>query len=229
MSTPTKIDHVELALSRLPEQWQGKPVTKGLVESWLKSFQEVEDVFFQLLTERNIDNGVGAQLDVIGYLVGQPRYVVNGSYAKYFGFLGSPNGVGFNTAPWIASGDPLLANKDLDDEEYRLYLKARAASNGSSGTGEDLIQFFKNLFGNTVNTGVTQNGVANADVLVVHRFTPEELLIVLSDSDNRLIPRAAGVSYTIKDAPDAGYFGFQGNPTAAGFNTGGFVRSIGTI
>lgn len=75
MSEITKIDnHVELALERRLEQYIGKENIKHLIEIEAESYQELEDVFFDLLTKRlDIDVAEGVQLDNIGGLVGQER------------------------------------------------------------------------------------------------------------------------------------------------------------
>ena len=229
MSIPSKIDIVKEGLARLPTQWQDKPVTIGLLKSFLENIQVVENLNCQLLDERGIDTAVGVQLDNLGLIVGQPREVEDGAYALYFGFLGNPNGTGFNDAPFYEDGEPLLTTKVLDDSLYRLYIKARAASNRSSGTPEDVIRFFQALFGGDTNTIVEDDGIAHAIVSVGHIFSDEELLIVKSDATNGWIPRPAGVSYTIRQFTPEGYFGFAGNPQAAGFGVGSFMHIIGNV
>lgn len=47
--------------------------TEKLVATLATPFQSLEAALQQLLTERSIDTAVGAQLDVIGRIVGQPR------------------------------------------------------------------------------------------------------------------------------------------------------------
>lgn len=47
-------------------------ITK-LLRALVGPIQEAEDALQQLLTERTVDTAIGAQLDVIGKLVGQPR------------------------------------------------------------------------------------------------------------------------------------------------------------
>lgn len=51
---------------------QGNNIEK-LVATLATPFQSIENMLQQLLTERSIDTAVGAQLDVIGKIVGQPR------------------------------------------------------------------------------------------------------------------------------------------------------------
>lgn len=229
MASPERIDIVEKGLSRLMTQWDDKPVVQGLIKSFLENIQVVEDQNIQLLEERSIDSAVGIQLDILGLLIGQSRNVVEGAYGEYFGFLTNPNGVGFNQAPFFVDGDPIYVTKTLGDDQYRVYLKARAASNGSSGTPEDVIEFFQALFGSSTNTVVKDIGIAHALISVGHIFTDEERLIVLSSETNDWIPRPAGVTYTVQEFVSDGYFGFSGDLNAAGFNVGSFMNVIGNI
>lgn len=47
--------------------------TEKFLACLVTPFQSLENALQQLLTERSVDTAVGAQLDVIGRLVGQPR------------------------------------------------------------------------------------------------------------------------------------------------------------
>lgn len=47
--------------------------TEKLVATLATPFQSLENALMQLLTERSIDTAVGAQLDIIGKIVGQAR------------------------------------------------------------------------------------------------------------------------------------------------------------
>jgi hypothetical protein len=73
MSEPIPTDVVVDGLGRMLSQWEDKPNITGLVQSYLENIQVVEDMWFQLLTERDIYSAVGAQLDVLGLIVGQLR------------------------------------------------------------------------------------------------------------------------------------------------------------
>lgn len=69
-------DHTAQARARMLEQFKGKPLFEGLVNVLAGRAQSVESVLYALATERGIDASVGAQLDLLGRLIGQPR----GSY-----------------------------------------------------------------------------------------------------------------------------------------------------
>lgn len=55
-----------------------------LLSTLITPFQSLETALQQLLTERSIDTAVGAQLDVIGRIVGQPRNSLDDdTYRRY--------------------------------------------------------------------------------------------------------------------------------------------------
>jgi hypothetical protein len=66
-------DHVDRGLDRLPSQFKDKPKLAAYLTVLMTPFQPLEDALWQLLTERNIDNAVGVQLDQIGTIVGLGR------------------------------------------------------------------------------------------------------------------------------------------------------------
>ncbi len=66
-------DHVAEALTRLKEQFKGQANYIALLEALIAPCQDIEDAFWSLLTERFLDTAVGAQQDIIGKIVGQPR------------------------------------------------------------------------------------------------------------------------------------------------------------
>lgn len=68
-----RIDHDAQAMARLPAQFRDSTNMKALVSSRSLEAQEIEDALMSLLTLPSIDDGVGAQLDVLGKIVGQPR------------------------------------------------------------------------------------------------------------------------------------------------------------
>ena len=72
MAVAEKQDHVEIA-KQLLSQWESSPKIMGLVESYMRGFNTIEDILFELLDNRNIYTAVGVQLDIIGFLFNEPR------------------------------------------------------------------------------------------------------------------------------------------------------------
>lgn len=67
------VSHCVEAKARLLFYFQGKPVLEAYLCEFVKPLDDLETAFFQLLEERGIETGVGAQLDGIGQIVGQAR------------------------------------------------------------------------------------------------------------------------------------------------------------
>lgn len=65
-------DHEARGVALLIERYR-KPLISALLQSWLAEVQAIEDALYQLLTQRGVANAIGAQLDVLGRIVNQPR------------------------------------------------------------------------------------------------------------------------------------------------------------
>ncbi len=65
-------DHADRAVNRLAQQYR-LPKLEAFLRALIHPLQAIEDVAWQLYTERFIDTAIGAQLDLIGRIVGQPR------------------------------------------------------------------------------------------------------------------------------------------------------------
>lgn len=65
--------HETDGLALLTDMFREKPITEGLLASYMKEVQELENVLFQIKFYFLIDNAVGDQLDKLGDLVGIAR------------------------------------------------------------------------------------------------------------------------------------------------------------
>jgi hypothetical protein len=85
---------------------------------------------FQALFD--IDLAAGQQLDMIGVWVGASRNISIPLTGVYFSF--NTVGLGFNQGTWLGIGDSTSGLTTLSDDQYRLLLKAKIASNHWDGT-----------------------------------------------------------------------------------------------
>lgn len=73
---PTEItkntQHAAEGLQLFIDRYKDKPRMASLNNIFLKQVQDLEDAFFQQITDRAIDAAVGVQLDILGDIVGQP-------------------------------------------------------------------------------------------------------------------------------------------------------------
>lgn len=68
-----QIDVLSSGMSKLLDQWKDSPNFRAFLRSVLLQLKEVETTFYQLLNERGIYTAIGAQLDILGKLVGEER------------------------------------------------------------------------------------------------------------------------------------------------------------
>ena len=66
-------DHADQAVARIPSQFADKPKFETLIRILTGPIQSIEDALWSILIDRRIKNAVGAQLDMIGRVVGQAR------------------------------------------------------------------------------------------------------------------------------------------------------------
>lgn len=140
-----EIDHQGLAESRLVTQFKESVNLIAYIRELLSEANEVEDVNQQLLEERWVDTAIGAQLDVLGVIVGQPRGYTIAPTKDFFGFdtsIGSGtfgtdgNGVG---AEFLSLTDTEYGEGEFDDDTYRIMIRAKIRKNRTDCTIEDVI------------------------------------------------------------------------------------------
>jgi len=221
------IDHKALAESRLALQFTESTKFIGYIKALINEGSDLESVFQDILKGRFIAAAVGVQLDILGAIVGQSRVITDGYFIPYFGFVGQPNATGFNGAPFFSIGDPAVGAGTLDDDTYRLYIKAKIALNHSRGVHEDFVTSFKLLFGDSTKVLTEDAGNANSNITIFQILSATDIQLIRTARINKILPMAAGIQYNFYNVSGDGYMGFAGNPLATGFNRGGFLSLIG--
>lgn len=75
MALTKNTEHVQQALANFVEQFKGKINLNKLMEIYIEQVQEVENMFDELLKlVYDIDAAFGAQLDILGDIVGEERF-----------------------------------------------------------------------------------------------------------------------------------------------------------
>jgi hypothetical protein len=95
----------------------------------------------------DVDVAVGEQLDVVGQWVGVSRVVPLPIANVYFSF--DVAGLGFDEGIWWAPGDPDSSSVTLDDDTYRVLIKAKIAANRWDGSLSGLQQILADIFAGT--------------------------------------------------------------------------------
>jgi hypothetical protein len=144
----------------------------------------------------DIDNAIGAQLDVIGEWVGRPRVVEDILSIEFFGFQDDGAALQFGELinPSIGGRfyerfENFASSSTLADPEYRTILKAKIVRNQWDGTTSGLESALEYVFG--VPCAIVDTGSLSLTIYVGRPITAIEKTL-LSTFD--LLPRPAGVA-----------------------------------
>ena len=217
-----KIDHKELAISRLATQFRESTNLIAYIRALLIEADTLEQVFCDLLEKRWIDTAEGVQLDILGAIVGQSREFVDAEIFEYFGFFDNPQSQSFGTLTDAGIGgrfrfveEPTTGIRQLTDDEYRKFIRARITRNSTKSTPEDIIAQLRFIFETPLilfADGDTMYEVSIGKILTLNEKS------ILKDTD--IVPKTAGVQATyVTEFDSSNFFGFQGVPNSAGLGS----------
>lgn len=113
-----KQDLLERARSRVLWQFQNSRVLDQMIQCYMIVAQELYDCFFSCLNDRTLQTATGAQLDMIGELVGQPRISYDTLLLEWFS--ADAETLNMDSVPiWLESFPPYTNEPIVDDEQYR--------------------------------------------------------------------------------------------------------------
>lgn len=202
MTTPLeKLDYSAEYKEIQPSLFRESDVLDTLLKSIFNVCdKQQEDLLWISQNLLNIDAAEKSQLDFIGNIVGQPRFLSDFNTEPYFGYDGS-----YQSKTFGSSTDPEIGgywnsrsyfntatSRKLNDDEYRRLIKARVIYNQSNCTANDLLEVINlitNSKNNTVqmlNHGLVQ--INSDDSTGILSYFVDRLLMM----DN-ILPIAAGV------------------------------------
>lgn len=170
-----------------------------------------------------IDTAIGVQLDQIGIWVGFPRHIKTPLYV-YFSF-GIPE-LGFDYGLWKGRFDPDQGLTEMDDETYRVFLRAKIGANHWDGSLPGYIEVMEMAL---MGTGTESFAVDNQNMTMDVFFTgmPVSALMKGVLKNGYLAMKSEGVrihGYHEPSVPKTPFFGFNcESKYVAGFGTGSFA------
>lgn len=189
--TAGSFDYTTLVTSEHNQQ----PNFMALVNALANTFGSIRDFADALPAQFDLDSAVGAQLNVVGAWVGQPRVVPNVITVGFFGFQDTYGAAGFGEltnpavgGPFWDLGTPYSGSVTLTDSQYRQIIRAKIASNQSQGTAATLVQTIEDVFGATASIQDVGNLTINLTI-----STPMSPLDQALITQFNLLPIPAGV------------------------------------
>ncbi|CAQ85182.1 MULTISPECIES: DUF2612 domain-containing protein [Photorhabdus] len=203
-------------------QYRGKPKARQTVGLLLSESATVFKSAVKLTEILDIDKSTEWGLDLIGRHVGISRTMKSFVPKSYFGWMGIESALGFNTGVFYRYGDSLNDSTNLDDEDYRFFIKAKIIKNYQHPTLENITLSISYLLGEQAfiidNYDMTMNIVIPSSYLTPFRLHAVKKLDILS--------RPIGVQYKYIVITDRHPFGWANDPHAFGFGDGKFTRIV---
>lgn len=220
--------YLEQARSRVTEQLKEKPVFDRYLQLMVDGSLEVQQVLKDLMQKRSIDTAEGVQLDILGEIVGQPRTLINADLFSFFGFMGhwqsdsygslDLEGVG---SVWWDGEASSAGNITLNDDLYRLLIRAKIAKNSTRATPEDIMELANFVF-DTGGSTIIDEGEAKYRLMIGRSLTRQEVGLLryinyTASYGSKLLPKPIGVGVEYGSFDYDAMFAFQGVPNAKGY------------
>lgn len=211
----------------LIKQYFSKPKASAEIEAIASAFSRNYTFIKSFGPEFDLDLATGDRLDKIGKLVGVPRIVPFALPKIAFGFDGDPNARGFADsfdpayigAPFLDSFEPEYTDYQLNDADYRFFIKAKIAVNTAAAI---MVSDERISIQDVITTAfdglayVVDNYDMSLSLYVSPQFDIDRLQLI---KQLKLLPKPQGVQYRdIVQADPLNTFGFDDNPTSKGFD-----------
>lgn len=209
----------------LIKQYWEKPRARAEIELKAASWEVIHGVIDSFINEFDIDNAYGDRLDIIGSIIGMPRNIQFLIDKIAFGFSENVNARGFDdrfltvsdVATFLDKFEPTRTPLDLNDADYRAFIKAKIMSNIAAAF---MVSDERVSINDAINVAFEGQAYAidNKDMtltLYVSIAFDTARLDAIRQLD--LLPKPMGVLYKIIQYDPDGTFGFSDNPIGRGF------------
>lgn len=206
--------------NRITSEHNQQPDFMAVVEALAKPLVDVQNVLGGMPGKFDLDNAVGAQLDDVGLWVGISRNVPVPLTGVYFSF--DTAGVGFDQGSWKGPFDPDTGLTRLDNETYRLVLRAKIGANHWDGTLESSKAILDSIFGGGTFVFIQDNQDMTMTIGIAGVIPSAVFLALLANGLIPLKPEGVQINIVIVTSVDGNpIFGFDmSNDLVAGFDTG---------
>lgn len=176
----------------IPSANADKPRFLATLAAVTGPLSDMQAALYGMIAAFDLNTAVGAQLDAVGERIGRSRFV-DIDLSGYFSW--DTDGLGWEEGYWQGPFDPDTGGAELDDDSYRLLLRARALANGWDGTLKQAEAIFGVLFiGMPYSVYIRDNQDMTATVSVVGAAPDPRTKALIQNGYLGLKP--AGVSYS---------------------------------
>lgn len=210
----------------LIKQYWEKPKAFAEIELNASTWDKVRALLASLDNAFDLDSAVGAQLNVLGRIVGIPREVPDVIAKTYFGFSINPNSLGFaDKFDALRVGGPFFDRfsspytaQQLNDSDYRFFIRVKVALNWASGfvSSDERISIQDVILAAFDGRAYVVDNLNMTLTIYVSPVVSLDRLRLIRQLN--LLPKPQGVRYkVVVQAEPGATFGFSNNPESHGF------------
>lgn len=212
--------------SLITSEHRDKPRFAATVAAVVQPLVDQMNLLASMPGKFDLDVAVGDQLDTVGRWVGVSRRIRTPLAGIYFSF--DIAGLGFDQGIWKGPFDPDTALTVLDDDTYRLVIRAKIGANHWDGTLEQSAAILNSIFGADTHVFIEDHQDMSMTIGISGKVPSAVFLALLAGGYIPLKPEGVRVTYTIVTTVDgAPMFGFDmSGPYVAGFNVGAWGKPV---
>ena len=205
---------------RITSEHNQRPDFMAVVETLAQPMVDLQNLLGGLPEKFDLDTAVNVQLDDVGRWVGISRNVPVPLTGVYFSL--DTAGLGFDQGNWKGPFDPDTGLTRLDDDTYRLVIRAKIGANHWDGTLGSSKAILDAIFGGGTFVFIQDNQDMTMTIGIAGSIPSAVFLALLANGIIPLKPEGVCVNYTIVTSIDgSAIFGFDvQNDLIAGFDVG---------
>lgn len=208
----------ERYINLVTSEHRDKPKFIATVLATTDPFAELQTQLESLPPRYDLATARGEQLDTIGLWVGAFREVVAPPKDYYV----DP---GYVEVGYFVDDDPFEGTILLDDDTYRLLIKAKIGANHWDGSLGSTKAIFETVFGPNSQVFIQDNQDMSMRVGVVGAPLPPVFQALLTQGHIPLKPEGVRVAFVMSTVEGSPLFGFDmDNQLISGFDTGAWGR-----
>lgn len=209
----------EKYLDLIPNWNRNKPKFSTMIRAFGECFAAQQQTIASLPAAFDLDEAEGAQLDVDGEWIGRSRYVALPLENIWFSF--DIEGLGWDQGNWKGPYDLDAGMSRLDDDHYRILLRAKIAANQWDGTLPSAKDALELVFGNGTLVFIQDNFDMSMTFGVAGKIPSAVSLALLAGGYIPLKPEGVKVNYSVISVDNTPLFGFGvENEFIAGWGNG---------
>lgn len=202
-----------------------RPKFMAVVTALAQPMVDLMNVLGSMPAKFDLDDAVGVQLDDVGRWVGISRIIRTPLTDVYFSL--DIDGLGFDQGIWKGPFDPDTGLTTLDDDTYRLVIRAKIGANHWDGTMEGSVAILNSIFGDDTHVFIQDNQDMTMTIGIAGQQPSAVFLAMVAGGYIPLKPEGVRVDLVIVSTEDAPIFGFDvQNNFISGFDVGAWGNPL---